>query len=41
MKKILKEREIMIDNFELKQLVEPLQNWFKGNARVLPWRENP
>lgn len=31
----------MIDNFDLKQLVEPLQNWFKGNARVLPWRENP
>lgn len=31
----------MIDNFDLKQLVEPLQNWFKGNARVLTWRENP
>lgn len=31
----------MIDNFDLKQLVEPLQNWFKGNARVLSWRENP
>jgi len=31
----------MIDNFDLRQLVEPLQNWFKGNARVLPWRENP
>ncbi len=31
----------MIDNFDLKQLVEPLQNWFRGNARVLPWRENP
>ena len=31
----------MIDNFDLKQLVQPLQNWFKGNARVLPWRENP
>jgi len=31
----------MIDNFDLKQLVEPLQNWFKENARVLPWRENP
>ena len=31
----------MIDNFDLKQLVEPLQNWFKRNARVLPWRENP
>ena len=35
------ERVHMIDNFDLKQLVEPLQNWFKGNARVLTWRENP
>lgn len=32
---------MIIDNFDLKQLVEPLQNWFKENARVLPWRENP
>ena len=32
---------MMIDNFDLKQLVQPLQTWFKGNARVLPWRENP
>lgn len=31
----------MIDNFELKKLVLPLQEWFKNNARVLPWRENP
>ncbi len=31
----------MIDKFDLRQLVEPLQDWFKGNARVLPWRENP
>ena len=31
----------MINNFDLKQLVEPLQNWFKSNARILPWRENP
>ena len=31
----------MIDNYDLKQLVQPLQNWFAGNARVLPWRENP
>lgn len=31
----------MIDDFELEQLVEPLQNWFRNNARVLPWRENP
>ena len=30
-----------INNFDLRQLVEPLQNWFKENARVLPWRENP
>ena len=31
----------MIDNFDLNQLVNPLQNWFGKNARVLPWRENP
>ena len=31
----------MIDNYDLKQLVQPLQTWFKSNARVLPWRENP
>lgn len=31
----------MIDNFDLKQLVQPLQTWFEDNARVLPWRENP
>ncbi len=31
----------MIDKFELRQLVAPLQSWFKENARVLPWRENP
>ena len=31
----------MIDNFDLRQLVEPLQRWFQDNARVLPWRENP
>lgn len=31
----------MIDNFDLKQLVEPLQKWFLNNSRVLPWRENP
>lgn len=30
-----------IDNFDLRQLVEPLQKWFQENARVLPWRENP
>ena len=32
---------MMIDNFDLRQLVKPLQTWFKGSARVLPWRENP
>ena len=31
----------MIDNFKLQQLVEPLQDWFRNNARILPWRENP
>ena len=31
----------MIDNYDLKQLVQPLQSWFVANARVLPWRENP
>ena len=31
----------MIDYYDLKQLVQPLQNWFASNARVLPWRENP
>ena len=28
-------------DFDLKQLVEPLQTWFRENARILPWRENP
>ena len=32
---------MMIDNFDLRQLVEPLQSWFQDNARVLPWREKP
>lgn len=32
---------MMIDNFDLRQLVQPLQSWFKENSRVLPWRENP
>ena len=31
----------MIENFDLRQLVHPLQTWFSNNARVLPWRENP
>lgn len=31
----------MIENFDLRLLIEPLQNWFQNNARVLPWRETP
>ena len=31
----------MLDDFELEQIVKPLQDWFQGHARVLPWRENP
>lgn len=31
----------MIDNFDLRQLVAPLQEWFGQNARVLPWRDHP
>lgn len=31
----------MVDDFDLTQLVKPLQEWFVNNARVLPWRENP
>ena len=31
----------MIDDFNLHELVKPLQEWFWQNARVLPWRENP
>lgn len=31
----------MIDSFDFKKLVQPLQTWFQRNARVLPWRENP
>ncbi|MCI5857020.1 MAG: A/G-specific adenine glycosylase [Agathobacter sp.] len=31
----------MLDDFALEELIEPLQTWFAGNARVLPWRENP
>lgn len=32
---------MMTENFDLKQLIKPLQTWFQNNARVLPWRENP
>ena len=31
----------MIDDFQLEQIVEPLQKWFYSHARVLPWREDP
>lgn len=31
----------MINNFDFKQIVKPLQDWFDGHARILPWRENP
>lgn len=31
----------MIDDFNLELIVQPLQDWFAGNARVLPWREEP
>lgn len=31
----------MLDDFDMEQLVDPLQRWFGGCARVLPWRENP
>lgn len=30
-----------IEEYELKQLPEPLLNWFKGHARTLPWRSEP
>lgn len=31
----------MLQDFDLEQLVEPLLEWFSGNARSLPWREKP
>ena len=31
----------MLREFELKQCVEPLLNWFLENARELPWRSEP
>lgn len=31
----------MLENFPLDKIVDPLLQWFKGNARVLPWREEP
>lgn len=31
----------MIDDFDLTIITKPLQDWFLGHARVLPWREDP
>ena len=31
----------MLKDYDLKQLVSPLLQWFLNHARVLPWRENP
>lgn len=31
----------MIDDYELRNLIVPLQEWFQKNARILPWREEP
>lgn len=31
----------MLQDFELEKIVTPLLTWFEGNARVLPWREEP
>lgn len=31
----------MIDDFDLRLLVEPLQSWFPTCARKLPWRDDP
>ena len=31
----------MIEDFNLEQIVSPLLTWFKGHARILPWREEP
>lgn len=31
----------MLQDFDLKKIVEPLLTWFQKNARVLPWREEP
>lgn len=29
----------MLKDYDLKQLVSPLLQWFLNHARVLPWRE--
>lgn len=31
----------MVENFPLEKIVGPLLEWFQGNARALPWREDP
>lgn len=31
----------MAAEYELVRLIEPLQEWYQGHARVLPWREEP
>ena len=31
----------MREPFDLTTLIEPLLNWFKDHARVLPWRNEP
>ena len=35
------ERGTMREPFDLTTLIEPLLNWFKDHARVLPWRNEP
>lgn len=35
------ERGTMREPFDLTILIEPLLNWFKDHARVLPWRNEP
>lgn len=30
-----------MEQFELERIVEPLLRWYDGNARILPWREEP
>ena len=31
----------MLKDYDLRQLITPLGEWFQKNARELPWRENP
>ena len=31
----------MAETFNLQKIVQPLLEWFRSNARVLPWREDP